>query len=322
MTLAHRLLRGRDLVQELRLAVKMTVGGTAAWAASSALGANRPVFAVLVPLVGLSGDPFSAVSVSVDRILGIFAGVGIGIALVQGSFDSTLAVGIALAAGSLVGIVLRVGARPNIQASISALFMLGVAGSERAGVARVWETAVGAAITIAVAVLVWPPDPARELRHRLSRLRQALATDFAAVADDLATGNGAARTQLEDVREHSLDAIREYFDVETAKRALRWNPLRRHDAAELADLERRTALAARLYRHARALTRDVVDVGVCSPELAVVTRHVADAADRALAGEPAAQALARAEAALAAGGDPVLRLQLRQVLDDLRLRVD
>jgi uncharacterized membrane protein YccC len=322
VTLARRLLQGRDLVQELRLAVKMAAGGTAAWAASSALGASRPVFAVLVPLVGLSGDPFSAVSVSVDRILGIFAGVGIGIALVHGRLDGTLAVAIALAAGSLVGIVLRVGSRPNIQASISALFMLGVAGSERAGVARVWETAVGAVITIALAILVWPPDPARELRLRLARLRQALATDLSAVADDLATGSGAADAHLEAVREHSLDAIREYFDVDTAKHALRWNPLRRGDAAELADLERRTALAARLYRHARALTRDVADVGTRSPSLAAVTRHVADASDRALAGEPAGEALDRAEALLAGDDDPVLQLQLRQVVADLRLRAD
>lgn len=319
--MTRRLLRGRDLVQELRLAAKMTIAGTAAWAASTALGAQRPIFAVLVPLVGMSGDPFSAVSVSLDRILGIFAGVGLGIALVHASLDGTLAVGLAIAAGSLIGIVLRVGQRPNVQATISALFMLGVAGSEKAGVARVWETAIGAAITILVSILIWPPDPARELRHRLAALRQDLATDFAAVAEDLATGNGAALAHLDAVREHSLDAVREYFDVETAKRALRWNPLRRRDEPELLDLERRTALAARLYRHARALTRDVADLRVVSPPLAAATRDIADASDRALAGESAGDALARAEAALDGRQNAVLELQLRQVVTDLRARL-
>src|SRR5256885_2236809 len=84
-----RLLAGRDVVGELRLAAKMTLAGTLAWWASSALGAHRPIFAVLVPLVAMTGDPFSAVSVSVDRIVGIFAGVGIGIALVHSSLPGT-----------------------------------------------------------------------------------------------------------------------------------------------------------------------------------------------------------------------------------------
>src|SRR5258708_31819631 len=77
----RRLLAGRDLVAELRLAIKMAIGGTGAWWIASELGAKRPIFAALVPLVAMSGDPFAAVSVSIARILGVFAGVGIGLAL-------------------------------------------------------------------------------------------------------------------------------------------------------------------------------------------------------------------------------------------------
>jgi uncharacterized membrane protein YgaE (UPF0421/DUF939 family) len=199
--------------------------------------------------------------------------------------------------------------------------MLGVAGSSHAGIARVWETAIGAAITIPVAALVWPPDPVRELRHRLARQRQALAVDFAAVADDLATGSGAAARSLDDVREHSIDAIRDLFEIEPAKRALRLSPLRRGDAEELRDLERRIELAARLYRHARALARDVADSSLQSTALATATRHLADAADRALQGEDASEPLARAEAVLAAETEPVISMQLRQLLADLRARL-
>ena len=102
MSQLRRFVAGRDRVQELRLAVKMTLAGTLAWWVSTALGAQRPIFAVLVPLVSMTGDPFSALSVSAARILGIFAGVGSGIAIVHLSLSSTLAVGLALAFGTAI----------------------------------------------------------------------------------------------------------------------------------------------------------------------------------------------------------------------------
>lgn len=87
----------------------------------------------------------------------------------------TLLVAAALAGGGALGIVLRVGQRLNVQPAVSAIFMLGVAGSTGAGVARVWESAIGAAFTIPVSALLWPPDPLRELEARIERLRQLLA---------------------------------------------------------------------------------------------------------------------------------------------------
>lgn len=311
------LLARRDVRDELRLAVKVTLAGTLAWWASSALGAHLPVFAVLVPLVALTGDPFSALSVSVDRMVGVFAGVGIGIGITHLHTHGTLLAGAALAAGMVAGIVLRISPRVNVQPAVSAMFMLGVAGATGAGVARVWETAVGAAITLAVAILVWPPDPLDTLRRRLERLRQELAADLAAVADSLATGN---QLELDDVRAHSLDAIRDLFEVAPARRALRWNPLRRADLVELPEVERRIGLAARIFRHARAVARDVADTRLTSRHLAAATRHLADAADRVLTGGPAGEALVRAEWELAApaeGDEVIVAAQLRQLLADV-----
>jgi len=316
-----KLLEGRDVALELRLAAKMTIAGTIAWWVCVRLGATNPIFAVLVPLVAMTGDPFSAVSVSIDRILGIFAGVGIGILLVHTNLASTLDVAIALAVGTAGGIVLRVGQRVNVQAAISALFMIAVAGSSHAGIARVWETAIGAAISIVVAALIWPPDPLRELRRRLDRLRQELAGDLAAVADDLATGSGSVAERMDDVREHSLEAIRDVFELEPARRALRMSPLRRADIDEVLETEREIRLAARLYRHARAISRDVADLKIVSGALAGATRDLADAADRALSGRDPSEPLARAAVDLGApleGAALVVAAQLRQLLADLR----
>jgi len=320
----RRLLAGRDLVAELRLAIKMAIGGTGAWWIASELGAKRPIFAALVPLVAMNGDPFAAVSVSLGRILGVFAGVGIGLALMHVAVGVTWRVAIALLVATLVGIVLKVGERPNLEVPIAALFLIGFASANvsELGVQRIWETAIGALVAVVVSAVLWPPDPIRELERRLHRLRQQLAADLAAIADGLATGTGVTAVQLDDLREHSRDAVRDVFELVPARRALRWSPLRRNDIRLVDDLEERINLGARAARHARSVGRDVADTQVRNCELAAVTRHLADALDRALLGQDRSGALARAvEELTAARGDgdqAIVAAQLRQFLADLR----
>jgi uncharacterized membrane protein YgaE (UPF0421/DUF939 family) len=320
----RRLLAGRDLVAELRLAIKMAIGGTGAWWIASELGAKRPIFAALVPLVAMNGDPFAAVSVSLGRILGVFAGVGIGLALMHVAVGVTWRVAIALLVATLVGIVLKVGERPNLEVPIAALFLIGFASANvsQLGVQRIWETAIGALVAVVVSAVLWPPDPIRELERRLHRLRQQLAADLAAIADGLATGTGVTAEQLDDLREHSRDAVRDVFELAPARRALRWSPLRRNDIRLVDDLEERIHLGARAARHARSIGRDVADTQVRNRELAAVTRHLADALDRALLGQDRSGALARAAEELTAergdGDQAIVAAQLRQFLADLR----
>ena len=313
----------RDLAVEVRLALKMTLGGTIAWWAAVELGARRPIFAALVPLVAMTGDPFAAVSVSLGRILGVFLGVGLGIGFVHIAMSSTARVAFVLLIGTLAGVVLRVGGRPNLEIPIAALFMVGtsVAIVGQFGVQRIWETAIGAAIAVIVSSLLWPPDPRRELARRLDLLRRDLVSDLLTVADDLATGSRLTEARMDEVRAHSLVAVREVFDLDAARRAMRWNPLRRRDAAAVQELGNRIAAAARIYRHARAVARDVIDAPVREPLLATAVRDLADATDRTLTGRAADEPLDRAAEALAppvgAAAEPVAA-QLRQLLADVR----
>lgn len=305
----------------------MAVGGTVAWWLAVELGATRPIFAALVPLVAMTGDPFAAVSVSFARIVGVFAGVGVGIGFTHLDTSSTWRVAGVLFVGAFGSIVLKVGSRPNLQVPIAGLFMIGVATTAAGplGVQRIWETAVGGAVAIAVASGLWPPDPVRELERQLARLRHELAADLTTVAADLAGAGGAAAAHLDTVRAHSRDAVRDVFEVDSARRALRWNPLRRRDEAAVDLLDARINLAARTYRHARALTRDVADAEVAEPGLAAATRDLADAADRILTGGDPAAPLNRATETLARGygGEAhVVAAQLRQLLADLRRGVN
>jgi uncharacterized membrane protein YccC len=318
--------RARDLRGEVRLALKMTLGGTAAWWLAVELGARRPIFAALVPLVAMTGDPFAAVSVSVSRIVGVFAGVGVGIAFTHVGGGLTLRVALILLTGTLGSVLLKVGDRPNLEVPIAALFMVGVATTQasRLGVQRIWETAIGAAIAVVVSSLLWPPDPARRLSRDLDRLRRLLVDDLTEIADDLATGSGATRDRMDTVRAHSLDAVRDVFELDGARRALRWNPIRRRDGATVAALADRVGLAARVYRHTRTLARDVADTPLRNTALATATRHLADASDRALDGRDPDQPLDRAENALAeqyTGEAWLLATQLRQLHADLEAAV-
>jgi uncharacterized membrane protein YccC len=254
----------------------------------------------------------------------VFAGVGIGLAVTDVALSPTWRVAIALTVATLAGIVLKVGERPNLEVPIAALFLIGFASAHpsQLGVQRIWETAVGAVVAVVVSTILWPPDPIRELERSLDRLRQRLAADFAAIAGDIATGSGVTDAQLEELREHSLDAVRDVFELAPARRALRWSPLRRNDVRVLDDLGERINLGARAARHARSVGRDVADLRVRSPELAAATRHLADALDRGLQGHDRTEALARAERALEHplenGEQAVVAAQLRQLLADLR----
>jgi uncharacterized membrane protein YgaE (UPF0421/DUF939 family) len=262
----------------VHLAVKMVVAGTLAWWLCTLLGAQRPLFAVLVPLVAMGGDPFSSVNVSVSRTLGVFAGVLLGLAVLQLSLPSTPLVALLLSLSLLAGLVIRIGdGALNTQVAITGMFMLyvGVAAkAQSVGVARIWETAVGAGVAVAVSALVWPPDPLREAHRRVARLRGWLREDLTAIAGLLAAPDlDGAEQQLERVRERSLDAVRDLFELERAERALRLNPRRRTDAADFALERDRLTAAARQYRHLRTIARIVADAAADEPPLPPAQRQ-------------------------------------------------
>lgn len=244
---------------------RMLVAGTASWWICTRLGQPRPLFAVLVPLVAMGDDPFGAVNVSLTRVVGVFAGVVLGIGLLQLDLPSTVLVALLLALSLAAGLLLRPSTAPvNNQVAITAMFMLylGVAArAETVGVARIWETAVGAGIAVATAALLWPPDPVAEARERVARLRGWLREDLARAANLLeAPDSQVAEEELDQVRERSLAAVRDLFDLERGERALHWNPRRRRDRDAFARERARLTGAARGYRHLRTIARTIADL--------------------------------------------------------------
>src|SRR5262245_20178223 len=75
----------------------------------------------------------------------------------------------------------------------------------------------------------------------------------------------AADARLDVVRERSLHAVRDVFEVERGRRALRWNPRRRRDEGAFAVVDGQLNGAARQYRHLRTITRIVADAARSTP---------------------------------------------------------
>jgi uncharacterized membrane protein YgaE (UPF0421/DUF939 family) len=303
----------------------MTVAASLAWWLAGFAGTSRPIFAALVGVTAMSSDPFGSFGATLARTLGVFAGVGIGIGVLHLDLRLLWLVAIGALVGTLVGVALRVGDRVNVQPAVSVLLIVAVgrSGAFHIGFARVWETAIGAGVTLLVSMFLWPPHPANELRFRLDRLRRELAEDLAAVADDLATGSGTTAGRMDDIRARSADAVRDVIALEQARRALRLNILRRRDSAELDRLERAINLAARLYSQSRSIARSVADGPMQNERLAATTRAIGVAVDRALRGEDASAAIAAAKGRLAevecadSAASLVVRTELRQALADL-----
>ncbi|MFF3212693.1 aromatic acid exporter family protein [Streptomyces sp. NPDC002886] len=333
---AHRAGRARELLRtEGPAAARIVVTVAAAWQAALWLGADQPpVFAAMVPLVALRGDPMTALGTSLQRILGVVAGVLLAIGVLNLWQPSTLTLALVVALGLGAGMVLRAGGALNIQVALSSLLVFANASPDSYGLDRVWETVAGAAVTILLAPLLWPPDPQRLLTVIAGECAARLSRSLTATAALLGGGPAAARDNLTRVHLH-VDAVHAgAARAREAERALRFNPLRRRQRGTVRLLAERIAAADGLAAHVATLAGEV-DAFTCredlAPDLARARLRVpepasltARAVEEALSGEDPGAAVTAARAALAdyarADARPVavaLRRPLHRVLDAL-----
>ena len=146
-----------------------------------------------------------------------------GIALGSSSSDvggaNALTVALLIGAGLIAGLLIRIGGEPNSQVAVSALLVLAVAtGAGAFGLERLWETAIGAAVTVVLAPFLWPPDPVHELERRLAAVATRVADDIALTVALVGAPADAAARHLADVVEHTREATRLVDALGTAGR--------------------------------------------------------------------------------------------------------
>jgi uncharacterized membrane protein YgaE (UPF0421/DUF939 family) len=217
------------------------------WLVPSTHG-HPPIFAAIVPLVAIRDQPYAAFNVSLDRLAGVVSGVCVGILTVQWLGLSLPAIALVLAAGLIIGVVLHLGPSLNIQVAASGLLVFANPDPAAYGFARLWETAVGAAITVVISPLLLPPNAYRHYRSELDQLAQRLTeliNRTAGLADQVAEAP-AGGDLLRDAHSAEVQARGLPSAFASADLAVARNPLRRRDRAALDALQTATLAAARL----------------------------------------------------------------------------
>ncbi|MET9852838.1 FUSC family protein [Streptomyces sp. NPDC006450] len=335
---ARRAGRAREhLRTEGPAAARIVVTVALAWQVALWLGADQPpVFAAIVPLVALRGDPMTALGTSLQRTLGVVAGVLIGLAVLNLWRPSTLTLALVVSLGLGIGMVLRAGGGLNIQVAASSLLVFANASPDSYALDRAWETAAGATVTILLAPLLWPPDPQRILAVVSDDCGARLSRSLTGTAAVLGGGPAAARDNLMRVHAHVEAVHAGSARAREAERALRFNPLRRRQRDTVRLRAERIATADGLAVHVATLAGEVAAFtgrGDLAPDLARARLRVpelasltARAVERALSGDDPRAAVAAARAGLAAyahaDSRPVavaLRRPLHRVLDALEV---
>lgn len=249
---------GATARREAAQAARITVCAAVAWQIALWLGAsNPPVFAALVPLVALQGDPFAVIGLSLERLAGVIAGIAIGIVALDLTSRSTVTLALTLAAAFAVGMLLRVHGRANPQVAISALLVLSVPDPGTYGHERLWETGVGAAVAMLLGPFLWPPNPLRELERETALAGRDLLEDLRRTASLVGTPATEATANREHVHDHARAARLAASDAPKAGRAARFSPLRRSQGDAIAAVGTRADLTARVGFQVERLAQDV-----------------------------------------------------------------
>jgi uncharacterized membrane protein YgaE (UPF0421/DUF939 family) len=145
----------RTILQDFRTLAKMAFTSGLAWWLGNLAGQPRPVFAALVPILVIRSDTTATMRGSLGRVIGVLLGVGLGLVALEIHRPSPLmvgaTVGVALAIDHLVRALPHVELDTRSQTAVSALLMLFVASSVTSyALARVWETAIGGALSLLV----------------------------------------------------------------------------------------------------------------------------------------------------------------------------
>lgn len=250
----------RALPVEGRYVVRIVVTAAVAWQVCIWLGAvHPPVYAVVVPLVALRDAPYSAFNVSFARLVGVVAGFSIGIGVLSVLQPGLLSVTLVPAVALVAAIAFRPDGGLNVQVAASALLVFANPTPSSYAATRLWETAVGAAVTVVLAPLLLPTNPVRTFLADRARaaadlvaiLREAgrLAADDPESMERESSRLAAAARDIED------DARELGPNLTAARRGVRCNPLWKRHVGRLPE----QAAVEPIFADVAAMTRLFVD---------------------------------------------------------------
>ena len=331
-SLSRWLVQPPDLPPLMVQCVKVALACGLAWWLGPFLHLSHPFNAVLAVIILMQGNAYGSLVNSLQFLLGVAAGLilGIGAQTLFGMSPLVLA-GIMLICLLLGGWIKVSSQGFNNQIAISALLVLASGSADNIG--RLWETVLGGAVGVAVAALLWPPNPVGKLRQEFRGLRARLRSDVLRSIELAGRGADAGGTDesRRSVREHSERADAAVTEISAAEEALRWNPWHGGRMHDLSRLEDRLRLISYLYRTVRALARQAAETPppgprdrsaweAARPDLRAAGTSLVEAIDRRLTAQDARDAIGRSRESVSRFARMVPRehhaMALAAVIDD------
>lgn len=243
--------------------LKTALAATVAWeVARQVTGAEAPVFAPLTALLVVQITVRKSVREAVERFAGVVAGVVVALLLARAFGLHAWTIALLVAGGLVVGRLVRLGPAGAVQVPVSALLVLIVGTQGDVVVARIEDTAIGAAVGVLVNLLVAP-------QVRLGPAETAVETLTADLAGLLATLSAGVATRYDEptardwlVRSRqlpgALDAAR--AAVAGAADSLRFNPRGGGAADRVERLQEVVVALDHVVTQARGTTRTLFDL--------------------------------------------------------------
>jgi len=258
--------------------LKTSVAVIAAWLLCSLLfHQTAPIFAAIAALLVVQPSVNQSIAKGIERSLGVILGValayGIGFAFGTGGWIVLAAIVAAL----LFSWVLRLGPGSANQIPISAMLVLTMGTPQvEFAVDRILETVIGAAIGLAVNVLIVPPVLLQPGHLAVGRLAREVAASMDRLAGALTTLHSAEELEAVRTKARGLRKVRDTATEAVARgeESLTLNPRRgRHRTqlerdAEL--LERLSILATRVMGMTRAVRDNYRPTLLADPAIAEI----------------------------------------------------
>lgn len=260
---------GRERVGTALQTVKTAVAATLAWETARLLtGADAPVFAPLTALLVVQITVQRSVRQALERVGGVVAGVLVALGLAQVVGLTAAGIALLVAGGLLVGRLVRLGAEGAVQVPVSALLVLIVGTGAAAGevsdvvVARVEDTAIGAAVGVLVNLALVAPIRLRPAAAAVTALATALADQLTLLAGGVAAPFDAAtaRRWLLQARLLPGTLATAQDSLADARESLRFNPRRRRADDEVARLGEALVALEHSVTQVRGTSRTLFDL--------------------------------------------------------------
>ena len=266
--------------------LKTSVAVIAAWLLCGVLfHQTAPIFAAIAALLVVQPSVNQSIAKGIERSLGVILGVvlayGIGFAFGTGGWI----VLVAIVAALLFSWVLRLGPGSANQIPISAMLVLTMGTPQMEfAIDRILETVIGAAIGLAVNILIVPPVLLQPGHLAVARLAREVAASLDRLAGALTTLHSPAELEAVRTKARALRKVRDTATdaVARGEESLTLNPRRgRHRTqlerdAEL--LERLGILTTRVMGMTRAVRDNYRPTLLADPAIAEIAVELTRAA--------------------------------------------